>query len=312
MPTDKKVKKNIKTIVTHGANFHADDLFGVAATLMYLKKKKPTEKWKVIRSLDPKVWKKADILLDIGFVHDEKKNRFDHHQVGGAGKRESGAPYAAFGLIWKKFGKAIAGSAVLADDVDQELIAGLDSYDNGVDTYTNINEDVSPYLLVHYFKAEAGAEGNKPKEQQDFDKVFMRLIPLAQRVIELAIIKAKRHIEAKKIISKAYEKAKDKRVVISEKYAPRDFNDYPEVLFYIYKNLRGNWAVEAVPVGRGSFANKVSLPKAWRGRRDGELAKICGVADAVFCHSSGFLGGANSKEGAIKMAYLAIEAGETA
>ncbi len=299
-----------KTIVTHGANFHADDLFGVAAVLMYLKKKKPTEKWKVVRSLDPKVWEKADILLDIGFTHNDKKNRFDHHQAGGAGKRKSGIPYASFGLIWKKFGKALAGSAALAEDVDSSLIASLDAYDNGVDTYTTINEDASPYLVVHYLKAESGAEGAKPKEEQNFDKVFMGLVPFAQRNIELAINRAKRRVESKKIIGEAYRKAKDKRVVISEKYAPRDFNDYPKVLFYIYKNLRGNWAVEAVPLAKGSFKNKISLPKKWRGRKGEELAKICGVPDAVFCHASGFLGGAVSKEGAVRMAYLAIKKNE--
>lgn len=306
MPQNNK----IKTVVTHGANFHADDLFGVAAVLMYLKKKKPSEKWKVIRSLDPKVWEGADIILDIGSVYNEKKNQFDHHQAGGAGKRKSGIPYASFGLIWKKFGKTIAGSAAIAEEIDADLVAGLDAYDNGVDTYASLDEGASPYLLVHYLKAEAGAEGNKPKEKQNFDKVFMGLVPFAQRVIELAVVRAKRHVEAKKIIGRAYAKAKDKRIVISETYAPRDFNDYPEVLFYVYKNLRGNWAVESVPVAKGSFKSKVYLPKEWRGKKDEELAKVSGVPDAVFCHNSGFLGGAMSKEGAVRMAYMAIERGE--
>lgn len=299
-----------KTIVTHGANFHADDLFGVAAVLLYLKKIKSKDKWKVIRSLDPKVWEKADIILDVGFEHNEKKNKFDHHQRGGAGERASGAPYAAFGLVWKKFGKTIAGSQEIAEYVDKSLIAGLDSFDSGVDTYESLNEEARPYLFVHYLKAEAGAEGSKPKEQQDYTKVFMRLIPLAQRVIELSIEKGKRNIEAKKIIGKAYAKAKDKRIVITEKYAPRDFNDYPKVLFYIYLNPRGNWAVETVPISKDTTKTKVSLPKKWRGLRDADLAKVSGVRDAVFCHPSGFLGGAETREGAIQMAKLAIEKGD--
>lgn len=302
----------IKTIVTHGANFHTDDLFGVAAALMYVKKARLKGKWKVVRSLDPKVWKRADILLDIGFTYKPGKNRFDHHQRGGAGERKSGAPYAAFGLFWKKFGKTLAGSGVVADYVDKSLIAGLDSFDNGLDTYASVNEEARPYLFIHYIKAEVGAEGNKPKDRRSYDRAFMKLIPLAQRVIELAIEKGKRNIEAKKIIGRAYAKAKDKRIVISEKYAPRDFNDYPKVLFYIYINPRGNWAVETVPISKDTTKTKVSLPKKWRGKRDADLAKVSGVPDAVFCHSTGFLGGAKSKNGAIRMAELAIKIGDKA
>jgi uncharacterized UPF0160 family protein len=305
-------KTKAKTIVTHGANFHADDLFGTVAALMYVNKTKPQEKWKVVRSLDPKVWAAADVLLDIGFEYDPKRNRFDHHQKGGAGERESGAPYAAFGLVWKKFGKTIAGSQELADYVDRKLIAGMDAFDNGVDTYTSINKEARPYLLVHYLKAEAGAEGNKPKDKQDYDKVFKDLMPLAKRIIEITVEKGKRSIQAKKIIGKAYAEAQDKRIVITEKFAPRDFNDYPDVLFYIYTNPRGNWAVETVPLNEDTTETRVSLPKKWRGLRDEELAKVTGISDAVFCHASGFLGGAKSKESAIRMAEMAIEIGDKA
>lgn len=306
------VNSDVKIVVTHGANFHADDLFAVAATLLWAKKVAPNQKWKVIRSLDPKVWAKADVLLDIGFTHNPKKNRFDHHQEGGAGKRESGVPYAAFGLFWKKYGKVIAGSQEAAEYVDKHLIAGLDAADNGVDVYRSLNENASPYLFINYVKDEMIDIKESSSIKKNFDPLFKKLIPLAQRVILIAVKKAYIKIKAKKIIAKAYAKAKDKRVIVTENYAPRDFNDFPEVLFYIYKNLRGGWAVETVPVAKDTTETKVSLPKAWRGKRAEELAKISGVADATFCHLSGFLGAANSKEGAIKMAYLAIEQGDRA
>lgn len=310
--TADKKGSGTKTIVTHGANFHADDLFGATAALMYVNKTKPEEKWKVVRSLDPKVWAKADILLDVGFEYDAKRNRFDHHQRGGAGKRPDGSPYAAFGLVWKKFGKAIAGSQAIADYVDKKLIAGFDSFDNGVDTYTSTNKDARPYLFIHYLKAESGIEADKPKAEQNYDKLFKELMPLAKRVIELTMKKGKRSIEAKKIIGKAYAKAKDKRIVISEKFAPRDFNDYPDVLFYIYLNTRGNWAVETVPINDDTTDTRVSLPKTWRGLRDAELERVSGVEGAVFCHPTGFLGGALTKEGAIRMAELAIQINDKA
>ncbi len=303
----------VRTIVTHGANFHPDDLFAVSAALLWVKKTRPAgEKWKVIRSLDPKVWAEASILLDIGFTHNASKNRFDHHQEGGAGKRKSGVPYAAFGLFWKKYGKVIAGSKAVADSLDTSFVAGLDAFDNGVDVYRTLNEDASPYLFLDYIRDEISGIQEDAAGKKNYDPTFMKLIPLAQRIITLKIAKAKMRVQANKIIAKAYAKAKDKRIIVTEKYAPRDSSDFPKVLFYIYRHPRGNWAVETVPIRKGTTETKVSLPKKWRGKRDEDLAAVSGVPDAVFCHLSGFLGAAKTKESAVRMAYLAIAKGDKA
>jgi uncharacterized UPF0160 family protein len=40
--------------------------------------------------------------------------------------------------------------------------------------------------------------------------------------------------------------------------------------------------------------------------KDEELQKISGVSDATFCHRGLFLAGAKSKEGAIKLAEIAL------
>ncbi len=42
------------------------------------------------------------------------------------------------------------------------------------------------------------------------------------------------------------------------------------------------------------------------GLRDEELQKITGVEDAVFCHKGLFLAVSKSKEGAVKLAELAL------
>jgi uncharacterized UPF0160 family protein len=38
----------------------------------------------------------------------------------------------------------------------------------------------------------------------------------------------------------------------------------------------------------------------------GELAAVCGVPDAVFCHNGRFIAGAGSLQGALRMAELAL------
>jgi len=49
------------------------------------------------------------------------------------------------------------------------------------------------------------------------------------------------------------------------------------------------------------------LPAEWAGLRDAELARVTGVADAVFCHRNRFMAVARTKEGAVALAKLALK-----
>src|SRR3989338_5197622 len=101
-----------KTIITHDGKFHADDVFAVATLLLILRRESPSVS--IVRSRDSALVARADFVIDVGGQYNEEKNRFDHHQIGGAGERKNGIPFAAFGLVWKKFGEALAGSLAVA------------------------------------------------------------------------------------------------------------------------------------------------------------------------------------------------------
>lgn len=45
----------------------------------------------------------------------------------------------------------------------------------------------------------------------------------------------------------------------------------------------------------------------WKGLRDEALEKESGIGGAYFVHVNGFIGGARSLEGALKMAYKSLE-----
>jgi len=83
------------TIVTHDGNFHADDVFSIAALKIIF------PSFNLTRTRDAKVISQADIVIDVGNEYDPDKGRFDHHQRGGAGARENGIPFSSFGLIWQ-------------------------------------------------------------------------------------------------------------------------------------------------------------------------------------------------------------------
>ena len=108
-------------IVTHNASFHADDVLACATLSIYLDKK--NEQYEIIRSRDTKIADLADYVVDTGGIYDSAKNRYDHHQVGGAGKHENGVPYASFGLVWKHFGLSLCeGDNEMFKKIEDELV----------------------------------------------------------------------------------------------------------------------------------------------------------------------------------------------
>ncbi len=50
------------------------------------------------------------------------------------------------------------------------------------------------------------------------------------------------------------------------------------------------------------------MPEHWRGVRDADLSKVSGIDGCIFCHASGFVGGNETYEGALKMARASLKA----
>jgi len=82
-------------------------------------------------------------------------------------------------------------------------------------------------------------------------------------------------------------------------------NDLIDVLFCVLPG-DGGWRVNAIPLESGSIRHRAQLPAAWGGLEGAELVIASGVPDAVFVDKSLLIGGAKSKEGALKMAEIAL------
>src|SRR3989338_10239311 len=111
----------MKKLITHNGSFHTDDIFAAATLSLLLEKK--GEPFEIIRTRDEEIIKSADYVFDVGGIYEREKNRFDHHQPGGAGRRvlsgvegeKFGIEYSSFGLVWEKFGVDLAGNKEVAD-----------------------------------------------------------------------------------------------------------------------------------------------------------------------------------------------------
>ncbi len=290
-------------LITHNGNFHADDVFACATLMILLERE--GKQYEIIRTRDEGIIASGDYVFDIGGVDDPLINRFDHHQKGGAGVRSNTIPYASFGLVWKKYGAVVSGSETIADNIDQKLVQPIDANDNGMNLFTGTIEGVSPAIIsdiVSVFRP------TWKEESYDIDGAFLTLAKTAKVYLERMIVRTKDALEASAFVEDAYARAEDKRLIILDGQYPahETLEKYPEPLFVIGPRTDEKWMVKTMNKEKNSFANRKDLPASWAGLRDAELAKVTGVADAVFCHNGRFLAVAGSKEGAIALGKLAL------
>ncbi len=295
-----------KKIVTHSGGFHADDVFAVAALSLLFGE----ENISVIRTRDEEEVATGDIVLDVGFEYDPARNRFDHHQEGGAGTRENGIPYAAFGLIWKEYGERIAGSREVTERIDARFVQAIDAYDNGFSLFSLSHSPAAPFLIQDVVSLfEPFWHENKSNEEG-----FKEAVVLAKRILERLILGAQKEVEIDDVVSQTYAHASDKQLIVFEDSFVADrilialsLGKYVEPLLFVRRHEDGFWQAVSVVEPPLYNSNRKLFPEAWRGKHDEGLAAVTGVVDAFFCHREGFMAVAKSKEGALALAKLALQ-----
>lgn len=296
---------NKVSIVTHSSGFHTDDVFAVATLSLVLEKE--GKEFTITRSRDVAVAEAADYLVDFGWINNPETNRFDHHQPGKAGERSNGIPYASFGLVWKKFGSGLCGSQAVADKIDKNFVQPIDALDNGVTITKSLIDGVSPFSvgsIVHLFYP------TWKEEDANIDDIFLEVVTYAKFLLQRLIKFTSDEVEAEKFIIDAYNNSTDKRVVVveSNRFPWNEvLSRFPEPLFAIYKSLSGDgWNIKGITDDYTSFVYRKYLPESWAGKVNEELESVTGVIGARFCHNHRFVAAANTKEGILKMAEIAL------
>lgn len=292
-----KIMSIVNIANTHSGYFHADEVFA-SAVLKQLFKMLIIKR--VFRPEDD-----ADIVYDIG------GGAYDHHQPDHE-IRPDGIPYAAFGLIWRSFGRAYVESlGVPAGDVDfvysmvdKMLVRSIDAIDNGV----SLGDGFSISNVIELLNPEWDSD-------ESADEAFKCAVDLAGSVLMLQVRHAAAVAKAKGIVTAAVEESRDGQVIELPCYVP-----WQEPLLamtdekaqnakrVIFPSNRGGYNVQAVPTAPDAFTNRAPFPKELRGLRDEELAKASGIKDAVFVHPAGFIGAAMSLEGARVLAWMGLDA----
>ena len=159
--------------------------------------------------------------------------------------------------------------------------------------------------VIGGFNARWDEDLTEEEERERFDAA----VEVARGILSREIASAASGRRAVQIVRDAIAAAVDPRIVILPDNVPWKqivATESSDALFVIYPKRQG-FGVETVPAELGTFENRRDLPEAWGGLEDADLAKVTGVDDALFCHSKRFLTVAKSREGAERLAALALE-----
>lgn len=261
---------------THAGIFHADELFCTALFRIL------NPEFKVTRGFNPESTK-ADVIYDIG------GGEFDHHGEPEFRDDGTGIPYASFGKVWRKYGCRFLNEAG-QKRFDRQFVERLDAHDNG-GARNQLSEVIS----------SLNPNWDDPTETPDTQ--FYIALDFAQGILERQIVSAQAFEKAESIANDVKEQ--DTVVGVIEHFAPIIgylAGNQSDKKFLVYPAIRGGWNAQVIPVAPGSRDPKCPFPKEWWGQPKDNLPD-----DITFCHNTGFMIAASTKEAAIKACVVALE-----
>lgn len=294
----------MKTILgTHSGNFHADDVFAVAAlSLLH-------PDYEIRRSRDPKIWAECDYLVDVGGRYEHDAKIYDHHFTDGP-TYEDGLKMSSVGLVWSHYGVDICGDREIADEVCRRLIRQFDAIDNGV----KLSTPLDPFPDVRELSLTTSISMMNPSNPFKADEAFAGEVTRARLLLQAAMSRAKRWLHSREGLAKALQEALAEErayIIVPEdcKWQDHLFNSEgnESILYAIFSKGKKCFA-QAVPSAPGEYSNRKDFPHAWAGLTDEAFSEAAGVPDGIFCHQGSFLCATSSFDSTLKLVENAIRA----
>ena len=297
-------------LVTHSGGFHADELLSsVILTRLY-----PAAR--IVRSRAAEWITPASdrIIYDVGGAYDPAARIFDHHQRG-APLRDDGQPFSSFGLIWRQFGRDyLEAFGVPASDVealhaafDRDFVLPVDLMDNGAVSPSEAGMLAKLTLPVLLETLKPVFDDREPNAH---DRSFHDALSIARSFVEATIRQAAAKLRAETIVLQAIAAAGDARVLelpMGMPFRPAVVKAGADHLLFVVHPRDTDWCLTGIRRASDGFELRADLPAAWAGLTGKDLAAVCGVADATFCHNGRFIAAAKTRDAALEMARIAVE-----
>ncbi|XP_008573070.1 PREDICTED: UPF0160 protein MYG1, mitochondrial [Galeopterus variegatus] len=334
-PPPKRLRSKLMApprIGTHNGTFHCDEALA-CALLRLLPEYRDAE---IVRTRDPEKLASCDIVVDVGGEYDPRRHRYDHHQRSFTETMSSlspGKPWqtklSSAGLIYLHFGHKLLAQLLgtseedsvvgtLYDKMYENFVEEIDAVDNGISQW---EEGEPRYVLTTTLSARVARLNptwNQPN--QDTEAGFKCAMDLVREEF-LQRLDFYQHswLPARALVEEALAQRfqvdpSGEIVELAKGGCPWKEHLYhleselspPVVTFVIYTDQGGQWRVQCVPKEPHSFQSRLPLPEPWRGLRDKALDQVSGIPGCIFVHANGFIGGHQTREGALSMARATL------
>lgn len=322
-----------KYIGTHSGQFHADESLAVAL----LKMLPEFKAHRILRSRNPALLEKCDVLVDVGATYDASTRRFDHHQRSFSEVFSSTyktVKLSSAGLVYKHFGERVV--ETLHPELPAETISEVHAkfYAQYVEHFDGIDNGVNAFNGERVYRTTSDASSRVARLNPRWNETDVDPNALFEKAVELTgaeFVDALDHLvkgwlPAKNTVmhavSASLEVDASGRILVLHEFCPwnehlNDLQDSRGVdpksgfLFVLYPENKGDpkgrTRIQCVPDPNDSFVSLKPIKEAWRGLRDEELSAKSGIAGCVFVHAAGFIGGNQTFEGALKMARAQLD-----
>ncbi|XP_073959413.1 MYG1 exonuclease-like isoform X2 [Choristoneura fumiferana] len=296
----------------------------------------------IIRTRDMQKLKTCDIVVDVGAEFNHETKRYDHHQREFAEtlsslRPELGDKYkiklSSAGLIYTYYGEQVIQTIapkecpLLPDDlriiykkVYENFIEEIDAIDNGVPM-----TDQEPKYKIRTHISNRVARLNPEWNSNlsiNLDEIFKK----AMKLVSEEFLYVTNNFISVWLPARDYVKSSlENRFEVHDSGQILEFKErFPwkehlfdletemgighEIKFVLFNDKPSSWRVQAVPVSPYSFVTRKPLHKDWWGVRDEMLSEVAGIKNCIFCHSTGFIGGNTSRQGALEMAVASLKA----
>lgn len=267
-------------LITHNGIFHADDVFSTAF-MKYWIERKGYELHEIMRVSDVK----EEVTELPGYVtpiiYDIGDGEFDHHTT--QEYRENGVPYAAFGLLWRRYAPEIFGYNFVRR-FDKEFVQPIDAQDNG--------------MLSNPLSMTIKAMNPCWNEEPNFDQSFDEAVTFADICLRAHFKRRMANQQAEEEMHKYIRKIKNGVVILDHYIPPVLLCGMKNAIFMVAPGNRGGWSLNCIKIDGSGRRNgcryKQLLPREWIDEKP---------PGCKFIHRSRFVAIFETKEDAVNAAY---------
>ena len=281
------MEKQARSFGTHDGRFHADEVTACALLILF----DLIDRDKIRRTRDPVVLNNCEFVCDVGGIYDPSLKLFDHHQVDYKG----GLSSAGMILAYLRDHRVI--SYDLYHHLNQELIHGVDSYDNGMELLgphvTTFSHVISNFCPIRY---GASAE----EEDETFHLALDFTLGHLQRLINrFDYVRSCRSLVKEKMQEGKDFMVFDEGLPWMDSFFELGGEHHPAQ--FVIMPAGKHWKLRGIPPNSEERMKvRHPLPEAWAGLLDQELKAVSGIKGAIFCHKGRFISVWETKEDALK------------